>query len=461
MNKRLSHLSPAELEGLVLDQARVIAALEVRISVLEKALSAKGGRPLKTSKNSHNPPSRDQKSHSSKGDGSKKARPSRPGTSRRLAEHPDETVRQRALSCGHCNADVSGQAQRCRHRYDHIDISLLLPHTTRIELHGDRCRKCGRRFKASPPKAMRPGTPFGPNIHGLLLYLHNSHHVGFERLARLSGELFGLKISEGAIANAFGRIAKSLDDLRGQIKAKLKRAAVIASDETTTRIGGITHWQWAFVASDAVLHEIAPRRAKSVAEEVLGDHRPEVWISDRYAGQQDLARQHQVCLAHVLRDVQYAIDCGDEAFAPKLRKLLRWAIQIGKRRDDLKDTTLAHYLNKADCGLDDLLAIPATCSAGRDLQRQAKAWRSKYFIFMTDRRVPATNNICEREIRPSVVFRKVTNGFRSNWGAQVHAGYRSLTSTARLANLSTWDAVTQLTRQALIHPEMPTLLPTR
>jgi transposase len=31
-----------------------------------------------------------------------------------------------------------------------------------------------------------------------------------------------------------------------------------------------------FVSEAAVLHEIAPRRAKAVAEKVLGDHRPEV-----------------------------------------------------------------------------------------------------------------------------------------------------------------------------------------
>ena len=63
---------------------------------------------------------------------------------------------------------------------------------------------------------------------------------------------------------------------------------------------------------------------------------------------------------------------------------------------------------------------------------------------MTDRRVPATNNISEREIRPSVVFRKVTNGFRSEWGAQIHAGYRSVTGTARLQGQTTLQAVRSL-----------------
>ena len=50
-----------------------------------------------------------------------------------------------------------------------------------------------------------PGTPFGASIRSLLLYLRHSHHVGFERLSRMMAELFGLAISEGAIANAFRR----------------------------------------------------------------------------------------------------------------------------------------------------------------------------------------------------------------------------------------------------------------
>jgi transposase len=291
---------------------------------------------------------------------------------------------------------------------------------------------------------MEPGSPFGPGIRALLLYLHHSHHVGFERLSRMFRELFGLSISEGAIANAFGRMRAGMDEARAAIRRKLLTARVIASDETTTRVEGRTQWQWVFISDQAVLHEIAPRRAKSVAEEVLGDHQPEVWISDRYAGQQDLAKTHQVCLAHVLRDVQYAIDCGDTVFAPKIRDHLRWAIRVGKRRGELKDSTLAAYAAKVDRKLDSLLGQPAAHPAGQILQRQIKAWRTKFFVFLVDRRVPPTNNVSEREIRPSVVFRKVTNGFRSDWGAQVHAGYRSITGTARLKGQAALEAVRDL-----------------
>ena len=90
------------------------------------------------------------------------------------------------------------------------------------------------------------------------------------------------------------------------------------------------------------------------------------------------------------------------------------------------------------------MRMPIAHPAGKVLLKQIKAWRGKFFVFLTNREVPATNNISEREIRPSVVFRKVTNGFRSDWGAQIHAGYRSVTGTARLSGQSALSAIRNL-----------------
>jgi transposase len=435
-------LSEAEKDALLMEQAALIERMAARITELEALV----GKPRKTSSNSHTPPSQD-------GPGGKagksarrrrKPRPSRPGVSRPLAEEPDKTERRLAGSCPHCGTAVSEASQHCRHRYDHIDLPLIRPVVTRIELFGGRCGACDRRYRAEPPASMPPGTPFGPGIRTLLAYLHHSHHVGFERLSRLLKEVFGLALSEGAIANSFRRMGTAFEAARATIKAKLLTAPVIASDETTTRVNGVTHWHWVFHSDQAVLHDITPSRARSVAERVLGEHQPEVWVSDRYAGQQELGRLHQVCLAHVLRDVQYAIDCGDTVVAPKIRDHLRWAIRIGKRRPGLKDSTLKAYAVKADRRLDALVGIPAAHPAGRDLQGQIKAWRSKFFVFLTDRRVPPTNNGSEQEIRPSVVFRKVTNGFRSTWGPAIHAGYRSVTGTARRQGQSALTAVRDL-----------------
>jgi transposase len=436
-------LSDREKDALLSEQAALIERQAARIAELEALLA----KPKKTSQNSHTPPSQDRKPGGS-GDGKdgkrRKPRPSRPGSARPLTDAPDETIKRLATACPHCAADVSGQRQHCRHRYDHIDLPPITPVVTRIELFGGRCAACGHRFRAEAPDGMPPGSPFGASVRSLLLYLHHSHHLGFERLARMMAELFGLKISEGAIANAFRRAEDAMTAACAAIKAKLLAARGIASDETTSRIDGATRWHWVFVSAKAVLHTIAPRRAKAIAEAVLGEYRPAVWVSDRYAGQQDLAPAHQVCLAHVLRDVQYAIDCGDAVFAPRLRELLRWAIRIGRRRDVLRATTLRSYHARAERRLDALVATPAAHPAGRELQTAVKAWRTKFFVFLEDPDVPATNNACEREIRPSVVFRKVTGGFRSDWGAAIHAGYRSVTGTARLHGQTALHSIGQL-----------------
>ena len=426
---------------LLAQQQELIERLAARVTELEALV----GRPRKTSSNSHVPPSKNGFGRgTAKAGKAPKPRSSREDKARPLIEKPDKTERIVAAACGHCGTDVSGAAQRCRHRYDHIDLPPIRPVVTRVELFGGRCGGCGRRYRAEAPTGMVPGTPFGPGIRSLLTYLHHSHHVSFERLSRLAAEMFGLTISQSAIAKMFRRLGQDMATATGAIREKLRTARIIASDETTTRTNGVTQWQWVFISDSAVLHEVAPRRARGVAEEVLGNHRPDVWISDRYGGQQELGRRHQVCLAHVLRDVQYAIDCGDTVFAPKVRDHLRWSIGVGRRRHQLKDTTLASYAAKADLKLSKLMRAPVAHPAGKALLRQIKAWRTKFFVFLTDRDVPATNNISEREIRPSVVFRKVTGGFRSDWGAGIHAGYRSVTGTARLNGQSALGAIQDL-----------------
>ena len=443
----LRPLSDKEKDALIAEQADMLHQQGIMIEELVrrlKELEQRGGKPRKTSKNSHQPPSSDGPGKPNRpGGGSKKARPSRPGVSRRLAEDPDRTERVFASECRHCHADVSRLSQHIRCRYDHIDLPPIQPVVTRVELMGGRCR-CGKRFRAPAPHSMPTGSPFGPGIRSLVTYLHHSHHVSFERLSRIMDELFGLKISEGAITNIFKSLKGKMATACEAITVQLRTASVVASDETTTRVSGVTQWQWSFTSDKAVLHKIAPSRAKSVPQEVMAGHYPDVWVSDRYAGQQELAKDHQVCLAHVLRDVQYAIDSGDSVFAPKIRDHLRWCIRVGHRREDLKDSTLRAYAAKADDKLDRLLAMPTAHPDGAYLKKQVKGWRAKFFVFMTNRSVPPTNNISEREIRPSVVFRKVTNGFRSQWGADIHAGYRSITGTARIYGDMPYAAIRKL-----------------
>ena len=172
------------------------------------------------------------------------------------------------------------------------------------------------------------------------------------------------------------------------------------------------------------------------------------------AGQMGWAtREHQVCLAHLIRDVQYAIDSGDAVFAPGLKGLLKRACAIGRRRDALTDGTLKIYEADLNRRLDRLMSLIPADQAGVKLQTIIKKVRRHLFVFVTNRDLTATNNGSERALRPCAVYRKITNGFRSEWGAALYADIRSVVETARRRSVRAIDAI-RLTLQGLPIPSV-------
>ena len=118
-----------------------------------------------------------------------------------------------------------------------------------------------------------------------------------------------------------------------------------------------------FVTTLAVLHVIRPSRGKAVVQALFGEIRPAVWVSDMLGSQRGHGVAWQVCLAHLLRDAQFAIECGDTAFSAPFRRLLLRAIAVGRRREALKDATL-HYPLKGSHGTTRVYMQPAADGTG-------------------------------------------------------------------------------------------------
>jgi transposase len=51
------------------------------------------------------------------------------------------------------------------------------------------------------------------------------------------------------------------------------------------------------------------------------------------------------------------------------------------------------------------------------------------------------NNSSERELRPTATYRKVTGGFRSDWGANLYAAVRSVIGTAARHGTGAYQAI--------------------
>ena len=418
--------------------ARIDAVLEQNKCLLEQnkcllariaELEARLNIPPKTPDNSSLPPSKGQKPNTPPS--VKKPRKGHAGVARDLCAKPDAIRDMFAARCA-CGHQPAPSDQPGIHAYDHIDLPPIKPVTTRINLHSGTCACCGQRVAAEPPEDMPLGSPFGPGIAAHVVYLHATQMVSYSRLVELMKGMFGLTISEGAIANMLARAAKPFRAAAAEIADVVRAAPVIASDETSARVEGKTCWQWVFATAMAVLHLIAPSRGKAVVTTFLDGCQPQVWVSDRLGSQMGHAAQHQVCLAHLLRDAQFAIDAGDTVFAPGFKGLLKRACAIGRRRGELADSTLKSYVGDLERRLGKMLELEPKTAAGWKLLGGIIKCRASLFVFVTRRDVPPTNNVSERALRPSVIFRKVTNGFRSTWGADAYADICSVIATGKL-----------------------------
>ncbi len=355
----LSKLSHAEKDALILtllarlDEAhKLIAELQARIDDLT--------RPGKTPNNSSVPPSKGHKPNrpdKAKREGPRKGSLGRKGGGRALTAEPDEVVLAKPSRCHHCQHAFVDADQRLDTRYDKIDLPRVRPTVTRVERYAAECPRCGATTLAPVPEGLEPGTPFSVNIVALAMYLRFVHAVSYKRLTRLLMELFGLAISEGALNAAFRRGKPQFDANVAAILARLRRARVIYSDETGVRIDGRGHWNWVFQNADVVIHVVRRSRGADVVAEVLAGHRPALWVSDLYGAQQGHADQWQVCLAHQLRDCQYAIEAGDAVFAPRMKALLLRAVVLARRHRDLtsieEGSNLYYSLNGDDSRLPD------------------------------------------------------------------------------------------------------------
>jgi transposase len=420
----LSRLTEAEKDALILALWAQVQALTARVAELEARLH----QPRKTPSNSSLPPSKGHKTNRPEEErraGPRRGSLGRAGGGRALAEEPDQLVADQQLHA----------------RYDKIELPPVRPVVTRVERYRGHCPCCGGTTLAPVPEGLEEGSPFGPSVLAQALYLRFTHAISYRRLTRLFLDLFALRISEGALDAMFRRAKPRLDDEVAAILARLRRARVIGSDETTVRVGGRTHWNWVFQNDEVVIHVIRPTRGRAVVDEVLGGHRPQIWVSDLYGAQRGHGDTWQVCLAHQLRDLRYAIEAGDAVFAPRLKALLLRAVLLARRRHALKASTRLEYRRRLERELDWVLALQPSHRCGLRLRKRYLAVRDSLFTFLEHPEAPPDNNGSERDLRPMVVYRKVTGGFRSSWGPELCAGIKSVVGTAARRGVHAYDAI--------------------
>jgi transposase len=124
-----------------------------------------------------------------------------------------------------------------------------------------------------------------------------------------------------------------------------------------------------------------------------------------------------------------------------MKAVLLRAFAMHHRRDTLAASTLYQYRGDLQRRVDRCLASQPTNRQGRRLQKRYAKIRDHWFLFLEDVAIPPTNNSSEQAIRMRTVFRKVTNGLRSDWGRDLFAAVRSVVNTGKRHGLSAYQAI--------------------
>jgi transposase len=444
----------ARLAGENEQLRRSVQKLEAKVGELEAKLGQNSG-------NSSAPPSRDPAAERARQAEGRAERQRQAGGARRkrgkqrgakgsglqMSANPDIVVPHWPSRCGACGEALDEGAEEGYVARQVVDIPPVTPTVTEHRAYRCRCG-CGHVSTGSFPEGVRAPVSYGRRAKAMVAYLLGRQHLPGRRVAETIEDLFGLKISTGAIDAVYSEASHRLRGFIVALVALLKTLAVLHVDETSDRVGTKTCWM--HVASSrlyTLIHASVTRGDAAIDEAgVLRGYRG-VLVHDRLAMYWKLKAKHAVCGAHLLRDLaKVAAVATQAAWATGLAALL---VEInlacssarGRGLKSLGPSLQRAFAARYDALVAQGLAANPEPPPGKErdyYQRKsfnlATAFakhRQPILRFMYDLQTPMTNNQGERDLRPTKLHRKISGCFRSQHGAERFAHLRSYLSTTR------------------------------
>ena len=348
-------------------------------------------------------------------------------------------------SCKKCDSDLSSILEQLKEKRQVLDLDLeaIKSKITQYQSYSKICSNCGyENHNNNYPSLVSPNISYGQNIMAIVSYLSSVHYLSYNRIVLAMSSLYGITISEGVVDNIIKRSSKLSTKEIEKITKELELSNIIGIDETGCKVDGTKYWHWAFQNSNNTLIVANKSRGTKVITETFENGFVNACVvHDNYSSYNSLiASDEQLCLAHKLRDLNYAIECDDTQVMKDIKLLIQEAMLDHKenilpiQREILKEQYLQY--------LDFLLltqSIPKSQTA-KQINSFKKA-RDKIFTFLLYPSVPPDNNGSERAIRNVKVKLKVSGQFKSEDGAKDYANLRSIVDTSRKRGLNEFKAL--------------------
>lgn len=190
------------------------------------------------------------------------------------------------------------------------------------------------------------------------------------------------------------------------------------------RVGGNVRsgYAWLFASERLSIYLFRLTRASSVVRHILGtEPLPGVLVVDRYGGYNKVACQLQYCYAHLLREVEdltkeFPDEAEVAAFTATMIPLLSAAMHL--RRQPISDLDYYQQARQLKMKIEEVVNRSAEHLAIRRIQDIFTENSHRLYHWVESRAVPADNNRAERELRPTVIARKISFGSQSDAGAR-------------------------------------------
>ena len=310
-----------------------------------------------------------------------------------------------------------------------VDIPEITRTVTEHQVYKKVC-SCGCTTKGAYPNGVDAPVCYGKNTQALISYLSARQYIPYKRLEEILRNVFGLNICQGGIKNILDKTSRKLSPVYETIRKSVLNSPVVGADETSVNINGKNNWAWTFQNDKATFIGIHPRRGYLAIEGLMPEgFKNTTIVSDCWASYfKTNAKSHQICTAHILRELQYLTErYKNQTWSGRLSRLIKEALKI-HRAQNIGTDIISQITNKLKEFLNEV--IDKSFKKIIALQKRLAKYKDYLFLFLKNELVPPDNNGSERAIRNFKVKQKVSGFFKTNQGAANYAILRSVCDTA-------------------------------
>jgi transposase len=348
-------------------------------------------------------------------------------------------------TCDVCGTSLKAVVCSGHERRTKIDI-IFEKVVEHVDAEIKQCPECHSTIKGLFPADMPGPRQYGKGIKAYLINLMVSQMMPLGRTQALTESLLGERLSESTLLHAITRLHQALEPWEQNAIRRLGQQPAMHVDETSFRVEGKNHWIHVYASGDMTLKRLHRKRGKEAIEEIGiipkygGTIIHDCWAS--YLAYEDCS--HGLCGSHLLRELTFAIEANDYAWARNMKRLLKQAAaEVAQSKEkclDEKQLAKLHkrYRTLITQGEKELPVIMPKPSGKRgrlaksdahNLWERLKRYESSVLLFAKAPHVAFTNNRAERDLRMAKVKQKVSGCFRTEHYAQAYCRISSYLQT--------------------------------